>query len=99
MTTVADRIKLYSKREVSQAIKARQIQRRLGFLSRDKLLKMLGNDNLLQCDIGKKDVLRAEDIFGTDIGELKGKTTSRKAPHVKPDELIKDYIQSNLVIQ
>ena len=48
---------------------------------------------LLRCDVGKKDVLLAEDIFGKGIGELKGKTTAHKAPIVKQDEKIEYHRQ------
>ena len=91
VATVSERMKLYTKREVSQAVKARQLQRRLGFINKDTLLKMISNGTLLHCDISKKDVLRAEHIFGQDIGEIKGKATSRKAPEVRPDEKIHKY--------
>ena len=93
ISTVADRLKLYSKREIQKAIKARQIQRRLGFVNKDRLIEMLSKGALLNCDVGKKDILRAEDIFGQDIGEIKGKSTSRKAPRVEQPDKIKENVQ------
>ena len=93
VTTVAEKMKLYTKREISGAVKARALQRRLGFVSTEQLLKMIGNGMLLRCDIGKRDVLRAVDIFGQDIGELKGKATAKKAPVIRPDEKIQDNMQ------
>ena len=93
ITTVADRLKLYSKREVQQAIKARQIQRRLGFLNKDRFIEMLSRGALLNCDIGRRDILRADDIFGQDIGEIKGKSTKRKAPRVEEPDKIRENVQ------
>jgi len=34
------------------------------------------------CPITKGDILHAEDIFGTDVGSLQGKTTRKKTKQV-----------------
>ena len=78
MTTVTDKMKLYAKREISQAVKARSLQRRLGFVSTEAFIN-------LKCDVGRKDVLRAEDIFDKDIGDF-------KAPIIRQDEKI-EYLR------
>ena len=78
VTTVADKMKLYTKREISAAVKARALQRRLGFVSTEQLTKMLNIGMLLRCDISKRDMLWATGICGQDIGELKRKATARK---------------------
>ncbi len=64
VTTVADMMKLYSKREIELAVKARALQRRLGFVSSEQLIRMISNGMLLKCDISKRDVQRAADTFG-----------------------------------
>lgn len=60
---VRDKMKMYSKREIRDAIRAREIQRQLGFMRAGELQKMISNGKIKNCDIGKKDVRRAEDIF------------------------------------
>jgi hypothetical protein len=43
-------------------------------------LRIVARNQLPNCPITRDDILAAEDIFGPDIGSLKGKTTRRK-PH------------------
>ena len=84
--TVVDRMKLYSKREIRDAVKARELQRQLGFMRAGELEKMISNGKLRNCEVSKKDVRRAESIFGQDIAEIKGKATSKKGEAVKEDD-------------
>ena len=84
--TVVDRMKLYSKREIRDAVKARELQRQLGFMRGGELEKMISNGKLRNCEVSKKDVRRAESIFGQDIAEIKGKATSKKGEAVKEDD-------------
>ena len=40
-----------------------------------------------QCPVNRRDVLRAKQIFGPDVGALKGKTVRRQPPRVTVDEV------------
>jgi hypothetical protein len=51
--------------------------------TKDFIRIVLGNQ-LPNCPVNKADILAAEDIFGPDIGSLKGKTTRRPPSKVKP---------------
>ena len=93
ITTVEDRKRLYTKREIRDSNRARQLQRKLGFLSTDQLSEMISRGMLKNCDITKKDVMRAKDIYGQDIAEIKGKSTMRKGEIVREDDIIKNNRQ------
>lgn len=80
VTTVSDKIKLYSKREVAQAQEARDLQIKLGLASDQSLLKMISRGKIHGTDVVQQDVRRALDIWGQCIGNLKGKTTMTKSP-------------------
>jgi hypothetical protein len=75
--TVSENEKLYSKRQVDAAKKARELQARLGFPSDSALVKML-EQGIHECEVTPFDVYRASKIFGPSIASIKGKTTSMR---------------------
>ena len=77
--TVKDKKKLYTARQVKLAELAREYQRKLGYASPGQLIKLIGQGKLDKNNITAQDVVRALDIFGPDLGSLKGKTTGHKA--------------------
>ena len=79
VVTVSKNKNKYTVRQIQQAELAREYQRKLGYTSSGQLIRMIGQGSLGKCDIVAQDVLRAIDIFGPDLGSLKGKTTSHKA--------------------
>jgi hypothetical protein len=79
VVTVSNMMKKYSKRQVRQEELAREYQRKLGYASPGQLIKMIGQGQLTQSRITAQDVVRSIDIWGPDLGSLKGKTTNHKA--------------------
>ena len=77
--TVRDKKKLHTARQVKSAELARESQRKLGYASPGQLIKLIGQGKLDKSGTTAQDAVRALDIFGPDLGSLKGKTTSHKA--------------------
>ena len=88
--TVANNKKLYHKREIEGANKARELYIRLGRPSQHQFQKMLANNMIPDCPITADDARRAIRIYGPDVATLKGKTTKTKGnrhPTFEPVEL------------
>ena len=77
--TVAQNKTGYTNLQVSRATLARKLQTSIGRPSTRRLIHIVNNNLLPNCPVTKRDIMAAEDIFGPDIGSLKGKTT-RQAP-------------------
>jgi len=75
VTTVEDKINKYTVREYSNAKKARELQNIIGRPSIQDLIKYVDKNLIPNYPVTRQDILRADDIFGPDIGSLKGKTT------------------------
>jgi hypothetical protein len=94
VTTVSDKKKNYTKRQIKSADLARDYQRKLGYASPGQLIKMIGQGKLNNGKISAQDVVRALDIYGPDLGSLKGKTTSHKAQLEEEVPLITQQFES-----
>jgi hypothetical protein len=70
--TVQDRMKKYTKRQVSAAELARKGLRNAGFPSEKDFRWMVQQRQVEECPIIAEDVNRAIDIHGKDVGLLKG---------------------------
>jgi hypothetical protein len=82
VNTVSDNRSKNTNRDYSRALFARKLQGIIGRPS-DRTYKDIVNRNLLpNCPINSRDNNAALDIFGPDIGSLKGKTVRRTIPHV-----------------
>lgn len=66
VTTVADNMRQYTKREVDQAKVARELMARLGYASTQATLSML-DAGVSNCAVTKQDVRNADAIFGSSI--------------------------------
>ena len=79
VNTVEDNRTSYTNRDYSRAVLARQIQSIIGRPSVRTYLKIIENNLLPNCPITRRDIIAAENIFGPDVGALKGKTVRRGA--------------------
>jgi Reverse transcriptase (RNA-dependent DNA polymerase) len=89
VTTVADQLKKYTRREVKKAALARDYLKNSDYMSAGQLIRAINLGKIKNCEVSTQDVLRGIDIWGKDLGNLKGKTTARKIrgadPTVHPD--------------
>jgi len=87
VTTVADNQNNYTNKAYSCTLLARCLQRVIGQPSTKDLIRMMDNGTIQGCPLNWYDVAAADDLFGLDVGSLKGKTTWQ-APHKVPETLI-----------
>lgn len=80
--TVEERMKLYSKREVTAAEDARDLERLLGHPSPANLIKMINSGAIVENKVTAQDVRRAQSIWGPSVESLKGKTKTHASPRV-----------------
>eukprot|EP00957_Ditylum_brightwellii_P099931 7615267-Ditylum_brightwellii.AAC.1 len=78
VNTVASKKSNYSNADYTRAVLARKIQARIGRPSTKTFLDVIDNNKLRNCPVERRDIAAADDIFGPDLGNLKGKTTKRK---------------------
>ena len=78
LSTVTDNEKLFSRRDVVKARRARDLQEQTAFTPAQKLRMTLNNGSIIDCPVTSRDVVVAEHIYGPSVPGLKGRTTRRK---------------------
>ena len=68
----------YTKKDRQGAIDARNLQRDLMWPSSEALIKYIEGNYIQGCNITRADIIRAEQIYGPPLAELKGKMTHPK---------------------
>ena len=76
VNTVQDNMNLFTPRQVAKAEKARELYIQLGRPSAKSLRYMIAHQLVKNTTLDVTDVDRADQIFGPDLGALKGKTVS-----------------------
>ena len=87
VTTVKEKLELHTEREVARSAEARKTCVAVGRPSPSNFLNLIRGNLLLNCPVTVDDVKIAQDIWGTELGSLKGKT-ARTTP---------DVVNANLV--
>jgi Reverse transcriptase (RNA-dependent DNA polymerase) len=83
VATVADNKNKYTVRAYRQAVLARRIQDTIGRPSTRDYVKIVEGGMLQNCPVSRQDIVAAEDIFGPNLGSLKGKTVRHKNDRVE----------------
>ena len=84
VNTVRDNKKNFTNNDYLQAVRARELQVMVGHPSDKDFIKILKTSSLPNCPVTPRDVLIANELFGPDVGALKGKTTRREPPPPPP---------------
>ena len=82
ITTVKEQAARYTKRAYNQAQVARKFQNILMRLGSRELMDV-AIKHLRDCPVTRADIQAADDIFGQNLGSLKGKTPTRPNKHVR----------------
>jgi len=75
---VEDKKSKYTVNAYKRATIARELQRTIGRPITRDFINIIEANLLQNCPVTKQHIMIAEDIFGPDIGELKGKTVHKK---------------------
>ena len=86
INTVAENRSRYTNHDYSLAVLARKLQQILGRPSTRSYLYIVEKYLLPNCPVTCRDIVAAENIFGPDVGSLKGKTVRR------PGDPVADHI-------
>ena len=103
VTTVAEQAQHYTRRDLERAQDARQMQNILMHPS-DRQLASSAIRYLANCPVTERDITVATDIFGKNLGSLKGKTVHRPNAHVQtgiapvPHEILSRHQNVTLAI-
>ena len=84
VTTVAQKMTMYTNRQFIKAKQARKLQSTIGYPSYRNYAGIVQNKSIKDCPITRFDVKSAKDIFGPNIDALQDKTTGKKPNMVKP---------------
>jgi hypothetical protein len=87
VNTVDNNKTRYTNRNYSQALLARKFQNIIGRPSTRSYLHIVENNLLPNCPVTRDNILAAEDIFGPNLGFLKGKTTRTTPKHVQTQQV------------
>ena len=104
VNTVKENKKNYTHNDYLRALRARELQVAMGRPSTATFVEALKHNAILNCPVTPTDVEVAEQIFGPDIGSLKGKTTRRNPPIVDspitsvPVSILKRYRDVTLCV-
>ena len=102
--TVAARSDKYTKRQIKNAIKARELENIVMRPGNKKFTDVCLPHFKDECPVNKADVKAANNIFGKNLGSLKGKTVHSKQSHVQtniqpvPPEILKLHKQVTIAI-
>jgi hypothetical protein len=83
--TVKGNKKNHTKAACKQATLARKLQNITGRPSARSFLNIVEKNLLKDCPVKREDALAAEDIFGPNVGSLKGKTVRQNGERVRPE--------------
>ena len=75
VTTVTENLKAFTKREIEQARRARELLARMGFPTVEQAMSIVNSGS--NFDITARDFQIADAIWGKDIASIKGKTVKR----------------------
>jgi hypothetical protein len=78
MTSGEENMQIFMKREVAQALKARELLGRKGFPSCARAMQMVGTGS--NFDVTTRDFKIADSIFGGDATSLKGEKSKKASP-------------------
>jgi hypothetical protein len=81
LSTMSNKKQLYTKRAYKCAVMARRLQNIIMHPSMWKYQDLI-IDHMGDCPVTQADIQAAEDIFGPNLGSLKGKTVRQLNPHV-----------------
>ena len=85
VTTVSTNKSRYTTQDVIRATNVRKLQRAVGRPNTRDFIRIIEQHAIPNCPFNRADVMAAEDIFGPDLGSLKGKTTRRKPLKVETE--------------
>jgi hypothetical protein len=84
VNTLADNKGNYTNDDYLKAVRARELQIKIGRPSTKHFIQIVTSNQLPNCPVTRADIIAAEHIFGPDIGSLKGKTVRRQPHLAKP---------------
>ena len=99
VNTVAGNMQGFTSRQIQGASEARQLYRIVGRPSYQKFRNLIKFNLLHDCPVTLQDIDTAMEIYGRDIGEIKGKTVrARHSPvHIQLPEPIPPQVKSQLI--